>query len=494
MMPLRHYFDGTNGVAIEGDVPVSMLVSSDKRPDAVETMYFRYSDRFFDKSACSYDHELAMMSLGMSMSAFTYKVSGDKYIRSLLNTIGCDDRSIKTHKYEITKASDDSCAYAFAAKALGDGWHLIPVVIRSHHYGGEWVSNAHVFSDKYPGYAAGFKSAADKVYSALRKYISEQKLDKSKLKIWVVGFSRGGAISNNLGHLLNSGLGIKKDNIFVYTFAAPNTVEDKNWVYYDNIFNVLSEMDVVPRVPLRSWGFRRFGTDLRLPCESRRGTECYTERLGAMRERFAEIMQAIDTPDNTYEPYKEQEKVLDMLIAYSDKLFPSLDKYAQDGYQSFIMDYMSGKIYGSAVDMRRFIRFLVDGDEEFAEELCGMLEQWDSMGAMQKAQSIGGLNLKITSMLKKHLSGDTAPALEMLSLGLGVLAHYAARLTADKVTKSGQDNYYELLIRLAVDAYHVAEHSPVLMQHWPEVYLAWLLSGDEKTLYRTDGYRRLTIK
>lgn len=213
-----------------------------------------------------------------------------------------------------------------------------------------------------------------------------------------------------------------------------------------------------------------------------------------MRERFAEIMQAIDTPDNTYEPYKEQEKVLDMLIAYSDKLFPSLDKYAQDGYQSFIMDYMSGKIYGSAVDMRRFIRFLVDGDEEFAEELCGMLEQWDSMGAMQKAQSIGGLNLKITSMLKKHLSGDTAPALEMLSLGLGVLAHYAARLTADKVTKSGQDNYYELLIRLAVDAYHVAEHSPVLMQHWPEVYLAWLLSGDEKTLYRTDGYRRLTIK
>ena len=121
MMPLRHYFDGTNGIAIEGDVPVSMLVSSDKRPDAVETMYFRYSDHFFDKSACSYDHELAMMSLGMSMSAFTYKVSGDKYIRHLLNTIGCDDRSIKTHKYEVTKASDDSCAYAFAAKTLGDG-------------------------------------------------------------------------------------------------------------------------------------------------------------------------------------------------------------------------------------------------------------------------------------------------------------------------------------------------------------------------------------
>ena len=477
------------------NVEFDLLRSSEGDNATVAALPFYYSDEMFLNSACGYNHKLCILSLGLTMTTCAVGSEGDEHVRKALIGMGFNESSIESRKFDKTKPINDSCAYAFAVKKLaGTDQKLLTVVIRSHRYGGEWVSNAHVFSDKYPGYAAGFKSAADKVYSALRKYISEQKLDKSKLKIWVAGFSRGGAISNNLGHLLNSGLGIKKDNIFVYTFAAPNTVEDKNWVYYDNIFNVLSEMDVVPRVPLRSWGFRRFGTDLRLPCESRRGTECYTERLDAMRERFAEIMQAIDTPDNTYEPYKEQEKVLDMLIAYSDKLFPSPDKYAQDGYQSFIMDYMSGKIYGSAVDMRRFIRFLVDGDEEFAEELCGMLEQWDSMGAMQKAQRIGGLNLKITSMLKKHLSGDKAPALEMLSLGLGVLAHYAARLTADKVTKSGQDNYYELLIRLAVDAYHVSEHSPVLMQHWPEVYLAWLLSGDEKTLYRTDGYRRLTIK
>ena len=115
MIALKHYFDGTNGCGIEGDVPVSLLISSESKPNTVGTMYFRYSDGFFDNSACSYNHELAMMSLGMSMSAFTYKGSGDKYIRSLLNTIGCDDRSIKTYKYNVTKASDDSCAYAFAA-------------------------------------------------------------------------------------------------------------------------------------------------------------------------------------------------------------------------------------------------------------------------------------------------------------------------------------------------------------------------------------------
>lgn len=40
----------------------------------------------------------------------------------------------------------------------------------------------------------------------------------------------------------------------------------------------------------------------------------------------------------------------------------------------------------------------------------------------------------------------------------------------------------------------MGENSPVLMQHRPESYLAWLLSGDEKTLYRSDSYHRDPVK
>lgn len=476
-------------------VEFDMIRSADGDDDVAAVLPFRYSDDFFKKSACSYDHRLCILSLGLTMSAFAFRGDGDARVRKSFLNMGFKVDSIQSRKFDKFKPISDTCAYAFATKKLaGSSDTLLAVVIRSHRYGGEWVSNAHVCAEKQEGYSAGFKSAADKVYSALKKYIAERKLDKSKLKLWVVGFSRGGAISNDLGHLINSGLGVSKDNVFVYTFAAPNTVNDKSWVFYDNIFNIVSEMDVVPRVPPRAWDFRRFGTDLWLPCKSRRGEEVYAERLELMQRRFDGIMQAIGVQDRVYAPYEDQEKTLDLLMDYVDDLIKSTELYAEEGYQSFVMDYLSGKIYGSVFDLRSFVRFLLDGNREFADEFCLMLEQWDKSGALQKAQRIGSLNVKFTSTLKKHFSGDKAPALEIVTLALELLARYAAHFTADKVTKGGQDYYYDQLIRLLVDAYHMGENSPVLMQHWPESYLAWLLSGDEKTLYRTDSYHRDPVK
>ena len=79
-------------------------------------------------------------------------------------------------------------------------------------------------------------------------------------------------------------------------------------------------------------------------------------------------------------------------------------------------------------------------------------------------------------------------------MGMNILVRYAAKLTATKVTKGDQDYYYEQLVNMLVDAYHNGCDSAVLMQHWPEVYLAWLRSGDEKTLFRTNSYPKISVK
>ena len=388
MIALKHYFDGTNGCSINGDVPVSMLISSEKCSDPLGTMYFKYSDEFFDKSACSYNHELAMMSLGMSMSAFTYDGSGDKYIRGLLNTIGCDDRSIKTYKYNVTKASDDSCAYAFAAKVMHNDYHLIPVVIRSHRYGGEWVSNAHVVDESCPDYAMGFKTAADRVYDALSAYIDSHGFDRSKIKFWITGFSRGAAVSNLLGARLTLESGIPKDNIFVYTFAAPLTVFDRAACYTDNIFNIISEIDIVPRVPLAEWGFTRFGTDLYLPCKARRGEEEYEKLREKMIAEFDDIMTQLNVPDAKYEPLDDQEIALDLLLEYLGDLLESPEKYASGGYQGILMDYMNSKFISGEFEPRTFLKFLLDGNEELADDVCSLIENWNDIGAIEKLSLI----------------------------------------------------------------------------------------------------------
>lgn len=73
MTDLRFYFDGTNGTPVSGEVLLDVMISKEEKPKDIGQLKFKYSDSFFLHSACSYDHELAIMSLGLTMSAFTYK-------------------------------------------------------------------------------------------------------------------------------------------------------------------------------------------------------------------------------------------------------------------------------------------------------------------------------------------------------------------------------------------------------------------------------------
>lgn len=487
MTDFRFYFDGTNGTAISGTVPVDMLISSASKLDTVATLPFNYSDALFDRSGCSYNHELAIMSLGMTMAAFSKKGHGDKHIRSLLKAIGCSERTIRTSKFDRTSPTDDSCGYAFAAKRLPDDSHLIPVVIRSHCYGGEWVSNAHVADDSCPDHSVGFKNAADKVYDALSSYIEQRGFNRSRIKIWVTGFSRGAAVANLLGARLNLESDIPKDDIFVYTFATPCTVYDRANGFMDNIFNIVSELDVVPRVPLRDWSFTRYGTDLYLPCRARRGNDEFIRLKENMQVQFNDLMEKLDVTDAHYDPLDDQEIALDLLMDYLDDLISSPEKYSDGGYQSILMEYMHSKTSAFEFQLRSFLRFLLDGNNELADDLCSLIEHWNELGAIEKVQ-------RITRLPSKRRQGDKTPAGEIISMAIGIFARYAAKLTATKVTRGDQNYYYEQLVTMFVDAYHNSGNSSLIMQHWPEVYLAWLKSGDEKELFRTTSYCRKSVK
>ena len=268
MTDLRFYFDGTNGTPVNGEVLLDVMISKEEKPKDIGQLKFRYSDSFFLHSACSYDHELAIMSLGLTMSAFTYKADGDKHARAALHAIGCDDRTIESFRFDDQQSCADSCGYIIAAKKLPDDTFLIPVVIRSHCYGGEWVSNAHAVEEAYPDHAVGFKAAADGVYDAVTDYITRRGFDRGRVKLWLCGYSRGGAVTNLLGARFTFESGIGKDNIFAYSFATPVTVFDRACLFTDNIFNIMSEMDIVPRMPLRYWALTRYGADMIVPCKS----------------------------------------------------------------------------------------------------------------------------------------------------------------------------------------------------------------------------------
>lgn len=493
MTDFKHYFDGTKGTAVSGYVKLPVLVSDERSNTLCSPLSFYYTDDFFLKSACSYNHAMAQTSLGLTMAAFTSRDKSDTAIREALQDIGCDGRTIKCVKFDDNSPTDDTCAYAFGLKHMDD-FHVLPVVIRSHRYGGEWVSNAHVFSADTPDFSVGFKTAADNVYDALMRYIDERRLDRRHLKVWICGYSRGAAVSNLLGARLNEESGIGKDNIYVYTFATPRTVQDSRAAFTDNIFNIISETDCVPRLPPESWGFTRYGTDLYLPCSSRRGIEVAAEMQEKMRLSFNEVMAEMGLEDIEYTVLEEQEKAIDLLLDYIDDLLTTPEKYADEGYQAIVMEFLRTKVGVADLDLRKFLRFLLSGHDDMADDFCLLFEQWNELKPLDKAARISSLDIKFTGMLAKHVMGVSRPATEIVSAGLGIFMRYATKTAANKMTHGSQDFYYEQLIKMFIDCFHNGAESAILMQHWPEVYLAWLRSGDEGALFRTDSYMHSSIK
>ncbi len=105
----------------------------------------------------------------------------------------------------------------------------------------------------------GFNVAANRAKAQIDEYLKQANLmpDAQKV-IWITGHSRGGGIANILGALYEKEAGFES---YTYTFAAPNTTctaEDEA-VKYRTVFNIINTDDFVAKVPLKEWGFRKYG-------------------------------------------------------------------------------------------------------------------------------------------------------------------------------------------------------------------------------------------
>lgn len=123
---------------------------------------------------------------------------------------------------------------------------------------GEWYSNMDFAPSLDPdtAYAENFYQAAQDIYTGL-KMVLEQETDPV---ILVSGHSRGAACAGLLGLLLNTDRGL--DDVYVYTFASPNTVRQTPSVDCSNIFNIINPADPVTVTPVSALGFFRAGKDI----------------------------------------------------------------------------------------------------------------------------------------------------------------------------------------------------------------------------------------
>ena len=210
---------------------------------------YYYSDEYFKKSGKIDNEHLLAMSFNLAIS--TFEIRGYSFSSSLLKDIGFKD--FKAYEME-EKPSVNTIGTVIAHKKV-DGKNLIAVAVRGEKYDSEWGNN---FIVGKTGNAKGFDDSSIKVINRIKEYIKDNNLNNNK--IWIVGYSRGGTVSDLTGVYINNHLNEFKttaDDLYVYTFEAPAASVDET--IYDNIYTIRNKNDLIPQVYPESWGFHTNG-------------------------------------------------------------------------------------------------------------------------------------------------------------------------------------------------------------------------------------------
>lgn len=228
--------------------------------DATSTI--DYSDNYFNVPSPGDHPELRAVSYALALAGFENQADGyptdsstpNPKLTTFLSQLGFSN----FQKWDTESEEDGhSIGTTIARKTLPTGQTLIVVAPRNYNYMTEWLSNFNVGTS---GDHAGFTESAVMVKNRIDEYINTN--DLSNYKIWMVGYSRGGAVIDLTAKKINENLSdysMLPDDFYVYTFGAPRASVTEPG--YTNIHDVKDGNDLLlGYVFPELWGFYNTGT------------------------------------------------------------------------------------------------------------------------------------------------------------------------------------------------------------------------------------------
>ena len=214
---------------------------------------FKFDDEYFLSDPKEYNKDLSMLSLGASIATGD-ETGGNAFLNA------AEFKDISAHDYDVTPTKD-TMGYFMAHKTI-DEYELVTVSFRGFNYAMEWANN---FQIGKTGDHEGFAARGAEAYAAFKTYVSSYASGKS-LKVWINGYSRAGALSNVLASLIlrNNELPITQDNMFVYTFEAPASLDEPNALPYANVHNINNQADLITFIPPAEYSLYRCGVDYQI--------------------------------------------------------------------------------------------------------------------------------------------------------------------------------------------------------------------------------------
>lgn len=266
-----------------GAIDVSNTFGASLKSGKQITVNATYRPEFFSSDSGVFNKELALLS-------FVGATSMNKQAcLSFYNTIGFTRQLPLGWDNEPTA---DSVAFLFAYKKIDDS-EIVAVTVRGFNYDSEWSNNLTIGET---GDHEGFSLESEKIFSALEFYINAYVSNPDEMKIWIMGYSRGGAISDMLSHrVLSSGI-VDEDNLYAYTFEAPSSL--CNEYKYSCVHDIRNSADLIPFIPPADWNLYRAGIETNIYSENIR--TYLIEDLGFNEEDFPSF-----TPSSNYSTPEE---------------------------------------------------------------------------------------------------------------------------------------------------------------------------------------------
>ncbi len=288
---------------------------------------YDYDDNWLYNSSYDFNYDLIKLSIRLSLTTIH-----EEYIEDVMTQMGYG-----SFVGNYTEAGKHNIGYTIASKnivnANDEEISVVMVAVRGVGYKDEWAGNAICgpSGDHY-----GFSTAANTVYNAIDAYLNQNKENlNKKIKIWTFGYSRGAAVANLLGCMLNekltqAGYGIAKDDIFDFTYEAPQGAI-KQTREYKNIVNIVNPTDIVTKVFMSEWGFCRAGNTYYLPSLNADGVK-YLYYKKKMVEEYKKILEynKVDTAlaeELTEASYALQDN-LDKICHFLAAEFKSRENYS----------------------------------------------------------------------------------------------------------------------------------------------------------------------
>lgn len=294
---------------------------------------FYYTDDYFKKPSTTYDEHLSTMSIDLAITgaASSFKDYKDKYsnVKDIFAKLGF--RNITPNEDFLKKPEANTMGAVCANKPIYiknssgnvEKYNLISIVPRSSSYELEWISN---FDMGETGDHAGFTRSVDIVYDHFTTFYNDHKNDFGNIpvKLWIVGYSRGGAIANMLSARLTdeaSSFNTNKNNIYCYSIGTAKGVHATEHTTpldsYTNIHNIVSPSDMISLLSPMTFGFSRYGIDHNLPnyvsenwhdktkaSEAKQNNNSFKTKYAKMYEFLKKINPNYDTDITTFSMYK----------------------------------------------------------------------------------------------------------------------------------------------------------------------------------------------